>query len=175
MVGLTDVVLDLETIGLAGDAAIVSIGAVSSSGAEFHRSIAEPSGSVSPAAVRWWMTQRDEVRAVWLDEGEPELAVLDAFGGWLARERGGGRLRLWGSEDFDTAILKDAYSRNGLPAPWHYQEPRGLRTAFDLLGVDEDAHEWGERVEHVAIDCARQGMLVLRAALDSGNPAERNA
>lgn len=162
----TDVVLDLETMGIASDAAIVSIGAVSLSGAEFYNAIANPSGSLNAATVRWWMAQREEVRAVWLTDGEDEVAVLLAFGAWLSEERDrDGAMRLWGSEDFDTAILKDAYARHNLPTPWHYRESRGLRTAFDLLGVDEDAHPWGDRIEHIAIDCARQAARLLAAAL----------
>lgn len=162
---MSDVVLDLETFGLEPGSAIVSVAAVSLRGPDFYGVIANPSGVVNAQTVRWWFTQRAEVRDA-IASGDDELTVLHAFSYWLSAQRAvDGRLRLWGSEDFDTAQLASLYRRRGLDVPWHYQEPRGLRTAFDLLAVDEEAYPWHDRIEHIALDCARQAALILRKNL----------
>lgn len=162
-----DVVLDLETLGTSSDSAILAIGAVSLGDSVFYRRIKSPTGAVSIETIRWWMGQSEVVRLENWSGGDAESDVLHEFGAWLTavRDKGDGKLRLWGSEDFDTGILKEAYARNKLPLPWHYREPRGLRTAFDLLDIDEDSEPWGNRIEHIAIDCAIQAAILLGRAL----------
>lgn len=177
------VVLDLETFGVAADSAVVSIGAVvlGDPTVAFYRVVKNPSGSVDPGSLRWWLDQREEVRAA-IKGGQAESEVLVEFGQWLGGVRedadgltDGVPLRLWGSEDFDTVILGAAYERNGLPRPWHYQEPRGLRTILEAAGVDEDALPW-DGIEHIAIDCARHAAKALSIALATpAAPREEDA
>ena len=159
------VVLDIETMGLAPGSAVMSIGAVSLGGSEFSVVIEGPSGSASTSTARWWMRQREEVRDS-IQGGVVETEALRAFAEWLGTLRAihGGVLRLWGSEDFDTVILAAAYARNGIDRPWHYQEPRGLRTILEARGVDEDALPW-EGIEHIAIECARHAAAALKLAI----------
>lgn len=160
------IVLDVETMGLASDSAVMSIGAVSLGGAQFEVVVSNPSGSVNAETARWWMMQAPEVRSG-VQGGIPEPDALAAFAQWLAELREAREpedLRLWGSEDFDTVILANAYARCGLKRPWHYREPRGLRTILELANVDEDAMPW-TGVEHVAIECARHAASALAKAL----------
>ena len=161
---MVDVVLDLETFGVAPGSAVVSIGAVCvDSGDEFYTVIDKPSGAVDAESVRWWLEQAEDVRGA-VKSGQPEVLVLSMFSVWLNRQRGDGELRLWGSEDFDTVILGEAYARNGMERPWRYREPRGMRTVLGLSGVDEDAMPWGG-TEHIAIECARHAAAALTLAL----------
>lgn len=67
---------------------------------------------------------------------------------------------------FDTVILANAYRRNGSEPPWHYQEPRGLRTILEAARIDEDSMPW-QGTEHIAIDCARHAAAALKLALDA--------
>lgn len=174
MSGTVDVVLDLETFGVGHESAVVSIGAVIVGGdpnRDFYAVIDSPSGDVEPGSVMWWLQQRAEVRDA-VRSGQDEHEVLAMFMRWLQDEaRGQGtpefprRLRLWGSEDFDTVILGNAYRRACADQPWHYQEPRGLRTLLDLAGIDEDSMPW-EGIEHIAIDCARHAAAALTLAFD---------
>lgn len=177
MTGTIDVVLDLETFGTRPDSAVVSIGAVSLGGSQFYTVVSEPSGSIDVGSVKWWLSQAEEVRSAVTDvtnkpvSYEPE--ALDAFASWLhdlRRSQPEKALRIWGSEDFDTVILAAAYRRNDMDPPWHYQEPRGLRTVFDLTGVDEDEHPW-TGTEHIAIDCALHAAEALRIALSRLEPS----
>ena len=163
---MTDVVLDLETLGTTSDSAVLSIGAVAlvEPREDFYVVIDKPSGAVDAGTVLWWLRQHEAVRGA-VQSGQPEVSALLLFADWLALRRGEGTLRLWGSEDFDTVILGNAYGRNGMERPWHYQEPRGLRTLFEFRGIDEDAIPW-EGTEHIAIDCARHAAVALRLALD---------
>lgn len=158
--------IDLETMSTRADAAIVSIGAVNvGSGAEFYMVVDDWTGRIEPSTVVWWMRQSIPVRMAALSQPTAHEDMLKAFTKWLGEQRvEGDCLRLWGDEDFDTVILKEAYARAGLAHPWTYQEARGLRTAKEIMGIDDDAFEWGERVEHVAIDCARQAAIMLRTA-----------
>lgn len=163
---MKDIVIDLETFGVGADSAVVSIGAVSLTGSEFYAVIEKPSGAVDVGSVRWWLEQRPEVREA-VKSGQGEGLVLGMFANWLDTLReahAGETFRIWGSEDFDTVILGRAYERNDLDRPWHYQEPRGLRTVLDLAGVDEDSMPW-EGIEHIAIDCARHAATALTLAL----------
>ena len=166
------IVLDLETFGTGATAAVVSIGAVvlDDPTVWFYRVIDKPSGNIDVGSVQWWFAQREEVRAA-VTKGEPERGVLAAFARWLGdvREDADGQIdgepiRLWGSEDFDTVLLGAAYDRNDLRRPWHYQEPRGLRTILEVAGVDEAAVPW-MGIEHIALDCARHAAAALRIAL----------
>ena len=160
---MSHVVLDLETLGVAPDSAVMSIGAVSLGGSEFYAVIANPSGHIDQGTVRWWLGQRAEARQALLT-GSNEREVIQEFSVWLSSLRQSSPLRLWGSEDFDTVILRSAYERNDLPVPWKYWEVRGLRTALELAGIDEDAIPW-EGIEHIAIECARHAATALKQAL----------
>ena len=166
-----DIVLDLETFGVGPQSAVVSIGAVSLSGSEFYAVIDSPSGNIEAGSVKWWLAQAEDVRAAITDTlagcVAEESEVLDRFGQWvwdLRNAHPAKRLRVWGSEDFDTVILAAAYRRNDMEPPWGYQEARGLRTVFDVLAVDEDAIPWAG-TEHIAIECARHAAIALAAAL----------
>ena len=162
---MSAVVVDLETFGVAPDSAVVTIGAVNvDTNEQFYEQIANPSGRIDAGTVQWWFRQAPAVIAE-AREGKPELIVLALFAEWLTKQRSGENgLRLWGSEDFDTVILGAAYDRHGLTRPWSYFESRGLRTIFEIAGVDEDAIPW-VGVEHVAIDCAVHAATALRMAL----------
>lgn len=171
---MADIVLDLETFGVGPDSAVVSIGAVVVGGDPFHDFYAvidAPSGVIEAGSVAWWLDQSDAVRTG-AKSGQPEAAVLSMFAAWLVDKRPNNvdAIRLWGSEDFDTVILGRAYDRAGIKRPWHYQEPRGLRTVLDLAGVDEDAIPW-DGIEHIAIDCARHAATALQQAFQKLAPA----
>ena len=171
-------VLDLETFGTAIDSAVVSIGAASLGGSRYSRVIGNPSGAVDAGAIRWWLQQRVEVRDAVLF-GSAEREVLEDFARWMDDQHAiadgrGAKFRVWGSEDFDTAILASAYRRNGMSVPWHYQQARGLRTILDIAGVDEDAIPW-EGIEHIAVDCAVHAAAALRVALTVLAPADMEA
>ena len=155
-----DIMLDLETLSSAPDAVIVSIGAVtfSTSGrpneidhrfytAEKPDYQQNAGAEISGATVQWWAQQSDAARAVLNDAGAVYLAVaLDEFRKFCAAC--GERPRVWGNgANFDNVVLRRAYERMMVPAPWEFRDDRCYRTlknlrtdiAFEKFGVAHNA------------------------------------
>lgn len=138
----TDIMLDLETLSTAPDAAIVAIGACtfSTDGRTLtegeRRTFYAPvdlessqrhGGRIDAATVRWWMAQSDAARQVFSGkEGIPLPAALLAFSAFCGTDD---NIRIWGNgAAFDNIILRQAYQRCELPTPWKYAGDRCFRT-----------------------------------------------
>jgi hypothetical protein len=154
----TRLMIDIETLGLAPGAAIVSIGAVhfhtDGLGAEFGASIdlqsCQAAGlDVDAETLQWWLKQDDGVRAQ-LRGGKPlgsTLAAFDRFYDDINPDE------IWAnSPAFDCAILEAAYDAVEAEAPWDFYERRDLRTLRNL-GVEGNAEREGP--EHDALADAR--------------------
>jgi exodeoxyribonuclease VIII len=140
-----DIMLDLETLSSAPDAAIVAIGArtFSSDGLmpqdesqEFYVAVSPQSaqdagGAVSASTVQWWAMQSEEARAALNDaRAVPVAEALAAFAGFCARFD---RPRIWGNgAGFDNVVLRSAYERLGYKAPWKFPDDRCYRTLKNL-------------------------------------------
>lgn len=153
------VMLDLETMGVAHNAAIVSIGAVRFSplsgeiASRFKRNItlescAEVGLKMDPGTIMWWMRQGDNARKN-LEGGEPLSHVLSDFTKWMNDAVLGG---VWGNgAEFDNVILTSAYTAFGLKAPWKYALNRCYRTVKALSGISLPDMQG---VKHDALDDA---------------------
>lgn len=153
-----DIMLDLETLSTAPDAAIVSIGACtfetsgtpnSAARSTFRQVVhADTSqaagGRIDAKTVIWWFGQEQAARdALTLS---PALSIEDAlhkFTSWVESlaMRGGGRIgggrlqrvRVWGNgAGFDNIVLRGAYDRSRIAPPWRYQDDRCYRTLKNL-------------------------------------------
>lgn len=155
-----DVMIDLETLGTAPNAVILSIGAVmfrrtDAAGffvGDFYRNLTIDDqlahGKIDGSALRWWLEQSDAARARLFDP-EPVSAkyVIDDLSDWLTRVPGDLEFRIWShGENFDIPIL-DSLCRSiwGDVAVWRYSAARDTRTLFDAVGMD-----WDTRMEEVA-------------------------
>lgn len=138
---MTDVMLDLETMGTSANAAIVAIGAVEFDiertfiGRKFYavvnlQSAIENGGVVDGDTIRWWLGQSDEARAA-IRVGDEHINVaLIQFSGWLDPEA-----RVWGNgAAFDNVILASAYRRSQIELPWKFWNDRCYRTIKSLHG-----------------------------------------
>ena len=141
---MQDVMLDLETMGTANDAAIVAIGAVEfdvvggTVGEVFYypidlgSSVAE-GGVIDASTVMWWLRQSDAAREALSNRGDT-LHIrqgLHSFTAWLSAR--GQDVRVWGNgAAFDNVILAQAYRRMGLPVPWAHWNDRCYRTVKAL-------------------------------------------
>lgn len=154
----TRLMIDIETLGLAPGAAIVSIGAVhfhpDGLGDEFGASIdlqsCQAAGlDVDADTLQWWLKQDDGVRAQ-LRGGKPlgsTLAAFDRFYDDINPDE------IWAnSPAFDCAILEAAYDAVEGEAPWDFYERRDLRTLRNL-GIKGGAEREGS--EHDALADAR--------------------
>lgn len=141
---MNDIMLDLETMGAGPDAAIVAIGAVTfdldagTIGERFYAPVDLASsvaagGVQDPGTVQWWLRQSDDARA---ELGRPGLQVgsaLDAFAVWVRRYADPKTVKVWGNgAGFDNVILRRAYERAGMAAPWSHWNDRCYRTVKAL-------------------------------------------
>ena len=145
---MTDVMVDLETLGVLPNAAIATLGAV-----KFHRSgrlqtldqsdhfyrriiiqtSLDAGLSTSPETEEWWNQQDPAIRheAFGHEDRIPLTQALTEFADWYRGSR-----RIWGhGDDFDCVILASAYRACELEAPWNFWETRDTRTLFELAGV----------------------------------------
>jgi DNA polymerase III epsilon subunit-like protein len=141
-VGMRDVMLDLETLGLYPGAVIMSLGAVvfdlesSTIGEKFYvnidrRSCTEVGMRVDPATEGWWAQQSAEAKAALLMPAPVALYyALDRFVDWI-KKVAGADVRVWShGAAFDIPLLRDAERRIGLKMPWSYKNERDTRTLF---------------------------------------------
>ncbi len=150
-----DIMLDLETLSSAPDAAIVAIGACTFNSSEdrrFYREIdarsAQKSGGrIDAETICWWMRQGDAARSIFNSIDALTISnALRQFDFWLDPWRDS--VRIWGNgSDFDNVVLRSAYQRLGLEAPWSHRQNRCYRTlknlrpeiAFEPIGTHHNA------------------------------------
>ncbi|ENN8377996.1 3'-5' exoribonuclease [Providencia rettgeri] len=142
--------VDLETMSNKGNAAIVSIGAVTFEpttgeiGPTFYsvvdlRSCERAGLHIDADTVLWWIKQSAEARAeiVGLNyELEEALADLNLFAERVLTDD----VQVWGNGvDFDNVILRNAYDAVGLDPFWKHWNNRCVRTIVELgrnAGID---------------------------------------
>ena len=135
--------LDIETFGKSNEAAIVAIGAVKFV-PEHHlicerfyvvvnpRS-SERFGKMDADTVLWWMSkERTAARETMLATDMVDLpSALEAFDMWYGTDD---KLPIWGNgATFDNVVVKNAYEKCGMEAPWSYKADRCYRTIFNTL------------------------------------------
>jgi hypothetical protein len=151
--------VDIETIGLDRDAAIVEIGAVRFSadgvGDEtFYRSINPTSCqraglTIDADTLEWWLSEQPQLAANVLPGGDALGDVLVAFVAWWRRINAD---EIWAnSPAFDCESLEFAGAQVGVTMPWEFYQERDLRT-LDSLPHDVDREQEG--TEHSALDDA---------------------
>lgn len=171
---MVEIMLDLETMGKGPRAAITQIGAVAFD--TYTDSILERfqvhvdmessvrcGGELDPSTVTWWLGQSDEARRAF----SPNVLKTDirealaAFSRFLRAHEceAGEGLPVWGNgASFDNVILRSAYERIEMQAPWHFWQDRCYRT-IKALRKDVTFEHVG--VRHRAVDDAEAQALHL--------------
>lgn len=139
------IMLDLETMSLAANAAIVAIGAckmgpgVGDIRDKFYMNVSledcEKLGMhISGSTVMWWLAQEKAAQEALINkERFPLAVVLEQFSIWLGEDTD----KIWGNgSDFDNIILRNAYDLIGMECPWDYRANRCFRTTRAILGQD---------------------------------------
>lgn len=163
-----DIMVDIETLSLAPNATILSIGAIAFDPAtgdmdevEFYVNCDPMSQDrdVSMDTISWWMEQPEEVQEALASEQIPLNEALVLFSDWLFYQSD--NPIIW-SHSFDKIVLQDAYAQCGLDLPWHYRDERDLRTLdavydlfFDKLASSNNVDKMFVGTPHIAIDDAR--------------------
>lgn len=152
----TNVMLDVETMGIGPNAAMLSIAAATfdpyGTGVmeSFHAGIELESavlhgGVVTPSTIAWWMHEdREHARRTYAELHKADIeSVLYGFSTWYGSQS----IPTWAnSPTFDCAIVRSAMERLRMPCPWHYGHERDLRTVRALT------RNWGSRtVAHDAL------------------------
>ena len=134
---MTDIMLDLETLGTSNNAAIVAIGAVAFNArtddpprASFYAQIDIQSNldagrTVTGSTIKWWMEQSDAARKATFGglSDAPLKETLETFNLFLKAQPGD--LALWGNgATFDNVILRSAYNAVGVIPAWHYRDDK---------------------------------------------------
>lgn len=140
----TDLMIDLETMGLPPDGAIVSIGACffdiekCEIGPTFNRTInlataVRDGGTIHPGTVMWWMGQGQPARDSIRFSGEDIRTTLTDFAAFIAEHSRVQDVRIYGNgSDFDITLLNSAYLRAGIKTPWSPFRVRCFRTIRNL-------------------------------------------
>jgi hypothetical protein len=129
--------LDLETLGTRPGSIIISIGATKfdergTYGTPFYmridmQSCVDAGLLIDVDTIKWWMKQSDEARAEFQKESFDLTTALENFTFWA--DYPGAVIELWGNgANFDNALLKAAYDKVGLTAPWKFWNDRCYRT-----------------------------------------------
>ena len=156
-----DIMLDLETLSSAPDAAIVAIGACTFVGGNtdpenFIRSTFSVAidahsaqrlgGRIDGGTVAWWLGQPDAARYALLRDTKTINTALIKFVAWASSISLAPRV--WGNgATFDNVILRQAFSRSMIDPPWSYRDDRCYRTlkslrpdiAFEPCGATHNA------------------------------------
>ncbi len=157
-----DVMLDLETLSTAPDAAIVAIGACTfatdgttlASRRVFRQAVMPDTsqaagGRIDALTVVWWCGQPAAAREAWtLAPARSIQSALEQFAIWCMPEFENERVRIWGNgAGYDNVVLRGAYDRCHILPPWRHQDDRCYRTlknlrpdiAFEQIGTAHEA------------------------------------
>lgn len=132
------VMLDLETMSMKPNAAIVAIGAcvfnlelgVTDT---FYRAVTlessvEMGGVIDPSTVTWWLDKPKEAQEALLKDPVPLWVALGDFREWLGEVD-----EVWGNgSDFDNLILRTAYENWDADSPWSHRANRCYRTVCSM-------------------------------------------
>lgn len=164
---MNHVMIDLETLGTGGRAAMIELGACAFDpiegliGETFEARInwddALRNGTATGDTLRWWMKQPDESRLRVV--GGAKLRLKDAcerFAAWAPSAP-----FVWGhGPTFDLAILAHAYQRAGVAVLWSYRGERCVRTIM-ALEPSIECERFG--VGHSGVgDAVSQAIQVIR-------------
>ncbi len=163
---LSNLMIDIETLGTGTDAAILAIAAVyfdpktGELGDEFYTNVNLQSNlngrrSVDASTMIWWMQQEEAARneVFGLNHKAPSLTeALTMFKEFVEFES----VKVWGNgSGFDITILETAFKLTKQSPPWKFWNIRDVRTAVELgklLDFDPKKDMPFEGVKHNALD-----------------------
>lgn len=147
---MSDVMIDIETLGKSSNAVILALGAVffdldtGKLGEKFYEVIDLQSSldvglKVDGSTIIWWMEQSAASRAQFKVNAKKLPEVLEDFSIFLDKNSDLNKVKVWGNGvGFDNVILRNAYECFGRDvAPWNWWNDRCYRTIKSLPhGID---------------------------------------
>lgn len=180
---LSNIMIDMESMGTIADAPILSIGAVRfdpHSGAlgdtGFYRSITLESNfdygrRPSENTIKWWMNQTESARAVFTEAKVGLDTALEEFIDWVydhetsipKRQRIQKDQMMWSNgADFDLPMLAHAITYARHPVPWNFWNSRCVRTYKNLPGARDITVERVGTHHNALGDAITQAQLVQK-------------
>ena len=167
------IMIDLETMGLEPNAAIISIGAVHFTKdtllEEFYSAVSLKSCmdhglTTTSSTVDWWMKQSAEARMAWQTEDAPTLpTALSEFNHWLRSIGSDKEICPWGNgADFDLVLMISAHRALQADPPWKYYNHHCFRTMKNMFRVAETPRLG---IHHNALDDAKHQAVHLQRIL----------
>lgn len=166
MAKLSNLMIDIETLGTGENSVILAIAAVyfdpktGKLGDEFYTNVNLQSNlngrrAVDASTLLWWMRQEEAARdAVFsLNHKAPSLTdAMKMFNEFIEFES----VKVWGNgPTFDITILETAFKLTKQNVPWKFWNVRDVRTAVELgkvLDFDPKKDMPFEGVKHNALD-----------------------
>lgn len=169
------IMIDLETMGLEPNAAIISIGVVHFTKdallSEFYTAVSLKSCmdlglTTTQSTVDWWMKQSVEARMAWQTEDAPDLMkALTQFTLWLRSIGSEKEICPWGNgADFDLVLMGSAHRALQVDPPWKYYNHHCFRTMKNMFRVAETPRLG---THHNALDDAKHQAVHLQRILST--------
>lgn len=177
---MTDVMIDLETLGTTPDSAIIAIGAVAFDRVrgtilkEFYRRISWKSAMkrrrVCADTVRWWIGQNEQARKEICRQDN--VSNMDIALGELSiyfSEFSIERTKVWGNgATFDISMLENAFTQYKMVVPWKFWNVRDCRTVEDLTaGVMSKRTFTRDGTAHHALEDAKYQARYISAMINA--------
>ena len=164
---MSNIMVDLETMGAGSTAAIIAIGAVKFGadglGEEFYAAVdldsCQKAGlAIDASTLMWWLKQSAAARkAVTVKNPTSLFQALSDFTKFVGPKKSA---KIWGNgASFDNPILANAYRAINLEQPWDFWNDRCYRTVKALLGAGIEVETVG--TAHNALDDAKTQALHL--------------
>ena len=163
--------IDIETIGVAPGATILTIAAQSFDplgtgyyNKQYYARItieSQENRTIDQSTIDWWATQPEAQAEAFCEEGRIDLdQALDSRGKLLCHSN-----FIWcQGPTFDCTILEHAYKSYNKPIPWQYYKVRDSRTVFSLWpGLPKPP------VSHHALEDCRRQIALLQTKKDERN------
>lgn len=169
-----DCMIDIETIGVAPGATILTIAAQSFDplgtgyyNKQYYARItleSQENRTIDQSTIDWWATQPEAQAEAFCEEGRIDLdQALDSLGKLIWHSN-----FIWcQGPTFDCTILEHAYKSYNKPIPWQYYKVRDSRTVFSLWpGLPKPP------VSHHALEDCRRQIALLQTTLKHFNIKE---
>lgn len=145
--------VDLETMSLENNAAIVQIGVTEfdeyGAGRNFTRNVSlgtsvDAGLHLDANTISWWMNQ---TKKTWMKDPIDLVQALGHLSRWIDDDgKQDGNLTIWGDgAAFDPAVLESAYEAIGFPRWWKYNQVRCYRTMKnlfpDIIRIEKADHD----------------------------------
>lgn len=176
---MTDIMIDLETLGTNVDAPIISIGAqafdieTQELGSTFYVAcdikdqIDSKIRFADASTLKWWMGQSGAAKTVFKEGAVPTKESLQALADWIlklakSKAKSTRKVHVWGNgSSFDITLMETIFKAYGVTCPWMYYKVMDLRT-FKRFIANGESVVVEEGVKHNALDDATaQALYVL--------------